>query len=497
MLYGGHQKFYYTLALAYERSGYIKDARNQHLTARYSLGKLNTYNSLLKLGYHISDKQTIEASYMYYGTYSFLDLERTTPGTYGVTPTIGQKVAQVIGVPQGTPYNHNASLTYKYTSVFKNTDLRINLYFQKFRTVYEFNTIEYIGGGQLAIDNEKAGLRIDMHTRLLETNRTTLNVLYGADILHDNTVQKTIDDRNRNPDMNMFNLAPFALLTWHLDKKLIIKIGARSENDLVRVSNFNTLPRRTNKNASFPPAVFVQGGDLRYYAFVGNAGIRYNIVAPFNVFFNFSQGFSLNDLGRELRSAQKDGTAKITVKTLNPQPIIVNNYELGFEGHIGGIVSYQATAYVSTSKLGSSFIARNGVYLVERKPEIIYGADGYVHIKPTSFLETDALFTYIAGRVDNGQGNYKDYLNSARIPPSRVVSYITVYPLKKWSITLKHQASFGRSPFSKIKNKNGEWIYNSGEGPIPANYKVLLLTTTYAFHPHFKLSLGIENLLNT
>ena len=45
------------LLLAYEKTGYMKDADGVNLSPTYSTAKMNNYNGMLKLGYNINDNQ--------------------------------------------------------------------------------------------------------------------------------------------------------------------------------------------------------------------------------------------------------------------------------------------------------------------------------------------------------------------------------------------------------------------------------------------------------
>ncbi|WP_435522303.1 TonB-dependent receptor domain-containing protein [Chryseobacterium indoltheticum] len=148
--------------------------------------------------------------------------------------------------------------------------------------------------------------------------------------------------------MDMINTAPFLLLKIDLLKKLTIKGGLRYENMTVNVGDFNTLSS-VKSDGTFTQSIFVTGGDLKYNALVGNIGLRYNINNQINLFGSFSQSYSINEIGRILRTSTQSNLAQIEAK-----PIIVNNYELGATGQISNWLNYEVTSYVSTSKLGAS-----------------------------------------------------------------------------------------------------------------------------------------------
>lgn len=61
-----------------------------------------------------------------------------------------------------------------------------------------------------------------------------------------------------------------------------------------------------------------------------------------------------------------------TVAGLQTEPIIVNNYEVGFSSALGPL-SVSAAYYYSTSKLGSNLLLVDGKYVAERLPERVWG----------------------------------------------------------------------------------------------------------------------------
>ncbi len=194
LLSGKVNKFDYTLSLAYERTGYMKDADGVYLSPTYSTAKMDNYNGLLKLGYTINDNQRIEASYIGYSSRSDLNLGLST-GKYGSKPTIGEGLGKGLETtPQGTPKNHNIRLSYDNKNLFAGTSLNINLYYQDFKTVYGYSDT-FFNGGQSNVISKKAGARFNFDTQLWNSANSQGEIIYGADILNDETVQKLEDGR--------------------------------------------------------------------------------------------------------------------------------------------------------------------------------------------------------------------------------------------------------------------------------------------------------------
>lgn len=482
-----NKNFDYVVSMAYERAGYMKDADGASLSPTSSPAKMDNYNGMLKLGYNINDNQRVEASYIGYASRSDLNLGLRT-GKYGLVPTIGEGEGKGLETtPQGTPRNHNFKLSYDHKNLWKGTSLNINLYLQDFRTVYGYSDT-FLNGGQSNVISKKKGARINFDTQLWNAQNSQAEVIYGADILNDQTVQKLEDGRYWTPDMDMTNIAPFMLVKIDLFKKLILKGGLRYENIKVETGDFNTLSSIKN-DGTFTKSIFVAGGNLEYNALVGNIGFRYNIDAAVNLFGSFSQAYSINELGRILRTSTSD-----TINNLETKPIIVNNYEFGATGQINTWINYELTSYVSTSKLGASFIqSPDRALMIQRAPEVVYGVEGFLHFTPAEKISFGGSYSWMEGITSpKDDGDYSTKINNSRISAPKVLAYIQVKPLRHLSVGLDMLHAFEQDRFAP-NAKTGLYVY--GEGRIP-DYTVFNFRAGYEVNKNWKLSLGIENLFN-
>lgn len=481
------ENFDYVASLAYERTGYMKDADGVSLSPTSSPAKMDNYNGMIKLGYTLNDNQRIEAAYIGYASRSDLNLGLRT-GKYGLIPTIGEGEGKGLETtPQGTPRNHNFKLSYDNKNLWKGTSLNINLYLQDFRTVYGYSDT-FLNGGQSNVISKKKGARINFDTQLWNAQNSQAEMIYGADILNDQTVQKLEDGRYWTPDMDMTNIAPFMLVKIDLFKKLILKGGLRYENIKVKTGDFNTLSSIKN-DGTFTKSIFVTGGNLEYNALVGNIGFRYNINPAINLFGSFSQAYSINELGRILRTSTSD-----TISNLETKPIIVNNYEFGATGQISKGINYELTSYVSTSKLGASFIqSPDRALMIQRAPEVVYGVEGFLHFTPTERISFGGSYSWMEGITSpKDDGDYSTKINNSRISAPKVLAYIQVKPLRNLSVGLDMLHAFEQDRFEP-NAKTGLYVY--GEGRIP-DYTIFNFRSGYEVNKNWKLSLGIENLFN-
>lgn len=486
LLSGKISKFDYVVSLAYEKTGYMKDADGVNLSPTYSTAKMNNYNGMLKLGYAINDNQRVEASYIGYAAKSDLNLGLKT-GKYGITPTIGEGEGKNLETtPQGTPRNHNFKVSYDNKNLWKGTSLNVNLYLQDFRTVYGYSDT-FLNGGQSNVISKKSGARANFDTQLWSGKNSQAEMIYGLDVLNDQTVQKLEDGRYWTPDMNMTNIAPFLLVKVDLMKKLTIKGGLRYENIAVKVGDFNTLST-IKSDGTFTKSIFVTGGDLKYNALVGNIGVRYNINPMLNLFGSFSQAYSINELGRILRNSTEG-----TIQNLETKPIIVNNYEFGATGQISKWINYEITSYVSTSKLGATFVqSPDRALMIQRSPEVVYGVEGFLHFTPTKWINFGGSYSWMEGITSvKDDGDYSTKINNSRISAPKVLAYVQVRPIQALSVGLDMLHAFGQNRFEP----NAKGVYAYGEGKVP-DYTVFNLKSSYEVNQNWKVSLGIENLFN-
>lgn len=487
-LNGKQKRFDYVLGFTYDRSGLLKDANSVNIAPNYSLANMNTYNGLIKIGYAISEKQRIEASYIGYASKSFLNQDIKI-GEWGVTPSIGIEVSDRPGTPEGTPRNHNFRLSYSNSEIWKGTSLNVNAYSQDFRTVFFYDKVQFLNGGQSNVKSNKIGLRANFDSRLISEADYKAEIIYGLDLLRDATVQKLEDGRFWTPQMNMHNTAPFALIKFDALDKFTIKAGARYENIKVKVDDFNTLPILNTKTNTYPPSIFVKGGNLEYNALVWNMGVRYNILPAISIFSSYSQSFSINEIGRILRSATTSVVSKLPT-----DPIIVENYEVGLAGTPVKWFNYEVTRFSSTSKLGASSVQKpDGSYVMQRAPERIWGYEAVVNFKPSAYLSFGGSYAWIEGKVDNDNNfSYEKYINGARIMAPKVTGYIQIQPLKNWDVELSALHNFERDRFSPDPKTNK---YSFNEGPV-REYTVFNISTSYIISKYFKVALGVENLFN-
>lgn len=490
--FSGHSNgINYNLSGSFEQKGLFKDAEGDIIPTnpqgQGGLSEASVYNLHGQIGYDIAPKHHIEAMYNFYSNDQETDYV-TVAGTYPEQKATAEK-GEVRGEPQGTRGNHNARLNYRWMDILGGTSLDATTYMQDYETLFGYYD-GYINGGQSYLQSEKYGIRFNFKSPFTLSDQVQGSVVYGVDLLSDKTQQALLDGRTVTPEMTMASYAPYAQLKTTFYDHWVFKGGMRFEALNIDVPDYTTA-EMVNPDGSYSGGVDVEGGSLNYSALTYNLGLSFKKFSAFNPFASVSQGFSVADLGRTLRSA----TESTTVQRINPEPVIIQNYEIGvnssfdiFRGSIAG--------FVSRSDLGASYQEdENGNLGIVRSPEIVYGVEVSAHARPTNKLGIGTSYTFTEGRTDiNDNGSYTDpvdeFLVNSRISPPKFTAYTEYQFTSKLSTRISMIYSAERNRFERLEN-----------GSFPAyknkvnSYTVFDLTSSYEL-PFGSFSLAVDNLLN-
>jgi iron complex outermembrane receptor protein len=479
---GKVKKFDYVVSGRYEETGLYRDAKGRVLSPEYGMNDLRNWNAFAKIGYDFNSNNRLELMYNYFESTQHTDYIAKA-GVYGNfdSPTTGIK-GQRPGDPEGTPYNHNASLSYIGQNFIGKTDLNATLYFQDYLTL--INSSDFFkNNGQPATQSKKLGFRLNLNTPYEFNSLISGNITYGLDILSDVTDTHLTDGRLVIPEMNMTNLAPYFQLKNMFGPNLVLKTGLRLENVNIDVPDYTTIGIRNYVNGTYVGGgIAVNGGALDFNALMFNAGLRYTKWKLFKPFVSFSQSFSLADLGLVLRAAKEN-----TVNNTSIKAVTANNYEFGFSGSVAKL-SYEGALYYSTSKLGASYVYVDGNPQISRSPEKIYGFELSAKYRLHPKVDIGANYSFTEGKRE--LTDKKVYLGGDRINPPKIAAYTVFRPLESWSVFLQMTSTTGRDRFEPT---NGAYTY--GTGPIKS-FTAFNLSSSYTFREKSTIRLGVENLFN-
>lgn len=472
-------KWGYSVAGSAEYYGLQRDGEGLPLGQTDGLSNSYQYNAYAKVSYDFNANSSINAFYNYFHSTQHTKYI-SKDGVYGVSPTIGVEGTEP-GEPAGTPFNHNAMINYTRKNLFGKTQLDASVYVNSFRSMnrYVASATAWYGPGQTKINSKKKGIRLNLNTPFV-IGKMPAEVTYGLDLLNDVTNQDLVDGRVYIPNMDMVNLAPYAQLRMDIIDNLILKGGVRYENATVTIDDFNTIATGPNNQGS----IAVKGGKIPYNATMFNAGLRYSKFELFNPFVSFSQGFAINELGRIVRRATAN-----TLESLETDPIVTNNYEIGFSSRIKGL-NISAAYYISTSDLGVNLVDVGGFLMPQREPERVYGYEVAADLRLTNNLKIGGTYAFVEGKAIFDDGT-KKYLNGTRIAPPKATGFLYYNPVSKLSLQLFWVYVGSRDRFEK--QSNGKYL--NGEGPIEA-YHLFNLSAAYNVNTRLSFSLGVENLFN-
>ncbi|MEK6493323.1 TonB-dependent receptor [Myroides odoratimimus] len=476
---GKYKKWNYMAGASIDYTGVQRDGDGVILGQTDGLSNTYQKNLFAQITYDINDHSSIRA---FYNGYTSTQHARyiSKIGKYGSEATIGVAGTDP-GENSGTPYNHNVMLGYTNNDLYLGTQLDVSLYMNSFRSMnrYVERGTAWYGPGQTRINSKKKGIRLNLNTPFTVFKMLS-EVTYGIDILNDKTDQDLTDGRVYIPTMDMVNIAPYAQLKVDILDNLILKTGVRYENANVKVNDFNTIATGPNNEGS----IFVQGGKIPYKTTLFNVGLRYNKYEYFNPFISFSQGFAINELGRILRRAKES-----TLDKLETEPIITNNYEVGFSSRFS-IFSFTGSYFLSTSKLGANLVDIGGYLVAQREPERVHGFEVTAEAILSPQWTVGGSYAYVEGKAKFDDGS-KIYLNGGRISPPKATAFVYYTPSDKLNIQLYWLYSGNRNRF----NPTEKGAYKNSEGAVK-DISLFNLASTYTINKAWKINVGVENLFN-
>jgi iron complex outermembrane receptor protein len=382
-------------------------------------------NLLGKLGYEFGGgEQRLELTANHFNL-----LQDTEWGGLGTgNPATGQKTPAVrgnINAENPGTINTTLSLNYSHEDLF-GSEVKSKVYYNDLTTRFS----KFPGFPQVEIVSEKAGARLTVDTPV-ELQTLPFNLIWGADYLHDTTVQNGIDAPSNTPDMEQDAIAGFLEAEVPIADWGLVRAGVRHEAISVDVDD--VVNRR---------GLFVNGGTLTFNETLFNASGVVYVTDHVDLFGGFSQGFSLADIGRAI----SDGTAT-QAEALESEAQKVDNYELGIRSsHDSWDASL--TGFLSESENGTTF--DSGLSIV-KQPERIYGVELSAKAQPHELMRLGGTVSWMEGVVDlDNDGDFEEDLPSTRIPPAKVTGYVEYTPTDWWTARFQGFYSGSRSPDSTL-----------------------------------------------
>lgn len=371
--------------------------------------------------------------------------------------------------------NKLASLTFVHDDVL-GSELRAQVYVQELESVFGLNLTRpsRTSPSQSFIVTEKWGLRTDIDTPIDAINA---NLVWGFDYTRDESSQSFLSGEVWAPPMDLESAAVFAQLNMAVTDRLGFRGGVRYEEDSVTVDDYTTY-----RNVS------ATGGELEFSSTVWNAGLTYDITDSFSVFGGFSEGSSVQDIGRILRDIRTD----TSVEKLNPRAAIVESLEVGFR-YITDRWDVEAAVYRNQSEFGTQLVADPldpSAFIALQEDEVVDGAEVSVRFQALDNLSLSGTIAVLEGERDtDGDGEVDTKLSNFSIPPTKITAAADWQASEKWRFRLQAVYSGDRDPFPGATGNN---VIGQGDN------ESFFLVDGFASYDvgHGVFTFGVQNLLN-
>lgn len=470
-------------SLVYRETGIAYDADGDVIGFDNTQGDSmdsTTFNGFLKMGYDWAD-QRIEFAVNHYDIAGNNDWVTVNGDITQGIPTTASK-GNILG---DAPANEVTLLSANYTKEnFLGHSLHIHAFTQEFTATYGggiFATFQDPVFGtdifdQSANNSEKDGLKITLVKD--ELADLPLSLVYGIDFFRDTTYQELVQTgRKWVPASEYQNYAPFMQFEAQPIEDMTLTLGVRHEVSELQVDDFTTL-------ASYNGGQFVAGGEPDFSETLVNVGGTYNLSDNWRAFGNYSESFSMPDVGRVLRGINQPN---LTVESfLDLKPIFTENAELGLEFDAQQF-NAQISYYVSESDFGQRLQANaDGIFSVERERTEIDGIEFRAEWLLSDSDNIALRYARTEGEYDSdADGQVDTDLAGQNIAPNR----INLSWDRTWTQSLSSRVQLNRLLDRKFDNAAGvQTAEFAGYTTVDASVNLNLASGV--------LSLNAQNLTN-
>ncbi|MEM9265633.1 MAG: TonB-dependent receptor [Cyanobacteria bacterium P01_F01_bin.13] len=491
---GAEDGFDGRLSISYDVENARFDADGNRIIPISGINDADRLGLLAKVGYDFDDNQRLGLSYNFFR--NTITTEFTTDTA--VTTEEGTQVARALFLgdfdydePPET-INHNLNLTYRHADLV-GSQLDAQFYLKDIEQAVRFNDLRagdppdfFPDIFQNLIDVSEIGTRVQVDTPL----GNSASLLWGIDYSEEenevaaafldpvafdaNRELNIIDQFSLFPPYQVDELGLFAQASWDISDQFQISGGLRYSDISFSVDDYQLAFRDPRER---------QGGSGSDDDVSFNAGLLYKPIPEIGVFANFSQGFSIPNLGTAFSSAQSGFDID---NDLLFQPQSVDNFELGARAEFNTIQASLAGFYTE-SDLGASlrFDPDTGFTETVRAPQRNYGVEATLDWQPSDVWRFGGNFTWSEGENDADDDGDFEALSGLSVPPYKLGLYVENKTTPRWSNRLQLLLVGDR-----------DRAFDAGVDSFEVNsYVTLDLISSLQVGPG-RLVLGIENLLN-
>jgi len=499
---GSLNNFDYAFDFGYQRIGSPYDARGDRVAPEPSQGDLfdaDAYSVGGKLGYHIDDNQYLQFAANYYNAEQDSDyasdpsLAKLPAGSVPAKAIKGLKLKD-----QNKNENQIYNLTYNNKDLF-GSKVDAQIYYRDFFTRFSpFDARQVITRGgkvdQVYQNNNVLGSRLTVNTPLEFLGDTS--IVWGGDFSREksemplDTFDPTIYVQSGGlefvkngkliylPELTTQSIGGFAQLKHNFNEQWSAEVGTRYEDSYAKIDSFVPLSQLGKPNP-----YTVKGGKVTADAWLYNANVTFKPTDQHSIYASFNQGFQLPDVGVVIRNA----TEGFNLASSFLEPVKVDNYELGWNGHFNNFSSSLAV-FQSTSDLGSVQSFSNGLTLLRTKEKVTGVEATLDYLDDAKVWGTGGSVTWMKGRETPQNSNKEQDMTGYRIPPLKVTGYISYSPTDTWTNRL--QATYFGSEDYRLNGLNSFGRYDV------KSYTTADLISSFALNKKDTVTIGLENMFN-
>ncbi|EOR07645.1 TonB-dependent receptor [Acinetobacter genomosp. 15BJ] len=499
---GSLNNFDYALDFGYQHIGSPYDARGRRVAPEPSQGDqfdADAYSVGAKLGYHIDDNQYLQFAANYYNAEQDSD--------YASDPSVAQLPAGSVPAKaikglklkdQNKNENQIYNLTYSNKDFFGNK-VDAQVYYRDFFTrfaPFDARKVATRGGqvDQVYQDNNVLGSRLTVNTPLEFLGDTS--IVWGGDFSREqsemplDTFDPKIYDQSGGlefvkngkliylPELTTQSIGGFAQLKHRFSDQWSAEVGTRYEDSYAKIDSFIPLSQLGKANP-----YTVQGGKVKADAWLYNANVSFAPNDEHSIYASFNQGFQLPDVGIVIRNAN----VGFNLASSFLEPVKVDNYELGWNGHFNNFSSSLAVFH-SKSDLGGVQSFNNGLVLARTKEKVTGVEATLDYLDDAKVWGTGGSVTWMKGCETPQNSNTEQDMTGYRIPPLKLTGYISYSPTDTWTNRL--QATYFGAEDYRLNGVNSFGRYDV------KSYTTADLLSSFALNKKDTMTIGLENIFN-
>ncbi|MBB6364997.1 iron complex outermembrane receptor protein [Xanthomonas sacchari] len=467
---------------SYAREGLYYDGNGQAVGVQDTQGDLmdaSSHDLFAKLGWNIDAQRRLQLNanrYQLQGDNDYL----TVPGNIAT----GQLATSRRGHKDtAAPRNRSTSLSLDYSdNALAGGYLQAQAYWVDFAGLYGgSNFANLLNDGRSVFDqSQNTSRKLGAKTSWSRGDLfgLPLRVTLGLDLARDRTYQELVRSGLKwVPATTYSSLSPFLQTEYRIASHWLLSAGVRYERGTLEVRDFTTIPSNNGGQ-------FVRGGKPTTTETLPNVGLVWEATDALKLYASYSEGYTVADIGRVLRSIDVPNQRVDTLVDL--RPVISDNREIGVDYEDGRWLIHGAY-YWSDAKRGTrlDYDTATESYRVARERTEIQGFEGTVTWQASDSTRLGMGYATADARYDSDRdGRVDSDMPGASVSPDR----ITAFWQQQWTPGISTRLQ-GSHAVSRRFDLRGREVAHFG------GYTTLDLQTSIALS-RGQLSVGVENLLD-